>query len=487
MRPSPSNLQIWFVFAGFLFVTPPLSASLDQAMEMYQAQQYQQAYAMFSELAAIGNHQAQYMLGIMYSEGQGVDRDQARAYAWIQVANETLDNTRYRDVSELLFLTMSAQDKQRAQDLTLELISEFGSDALNNTLYPKPLNDAQCSQEYSPISKVTPRYPATELMRGNMGIVEVEFTISPQGYVRDLIASTYTSEDFARSASVAAHQFRYQPRIRNNQAVPVHGVMNRIVYFIETDPGDRITNQNKLKQNIYVTRDKAMQGNPMEQFKYAAMLNAYRPFSDYLDDVDVEYQEANRWYLSSATAGQPNAQFILGRNMVQGLGCEVDEEHGMRWINLSAAFGYAPAQRYLAQSMINNPDAQRTEAAVKWLRNSVENSDYYYPSKVLLAWELATSPLDSIRNGAEALSLLREKPTHYYDEVRVLETRAAAHAELGEFSPAVRFQKDAIKKARRLGWSIPVMMERLDSYQNRQAWRGEYYPPEIPADSVSGN
>lgn len=92
-----------------------------------------------------------------------------------------------------------------------------------------------------------------------------------------------------------------------------------------------------------------------------------------------------------------------------------------------------------------------------------------------MAWQLATGANVEMRDGKEALKLLGSKPNLYFDEVRILETHAAAYAETGDFSKAVKYQKKAIKKAKNLDRGIPVMYIRLESYRAEKPWRGYYH------------
>jgi TPR repeat protein len=364
-----------------------------------------------------------------------------------------------------------------AEEKAADLHARLGQEALKESLYPKPLSDEECTQDVVPISRKPPDYPMAALNKGQMGLVETEFTISPQGYVRDLITVKFNIPVFANATAKAMSQWRYAPRIVNDNAVPAHDVRTLFLFQLEDEFGPTgATNANKIRKALNAAREKAVAGAPVEQFRYALMLNDYNKFKSYLKGINLEQQEANQWYLASAVAGLPNAQFTLGRNMMQGKGCAVDEPGGRKWIDAAAAGGFSPAQRFLAQDLIGNTGQQKYRAAMKWLESSVVFGDYY-PSKVMLAWEYATSYLDEYRNGDKALELLQGEPGDYHDRVRILETEAAAYAETGEYALAVKKQQEAIKASKNLDWDIPEMRARLASYEASKPWRGAYFVP----------
>ena len=112
-------------------------------------------------------------------------------------------------------------------------------------------------------------------------------------------------------------------------------------------------------------------------------------------------------------------------------------------------------------------------ALMSWLRTAVQSD--YFPAKVELAWELAASTTPGLRDPDEALALVSQRDTAYFDRVRILETQAAAYARTGNFKKAVKLQKKALKEAESLEWSIPVMSNRLGFYTLGKAWAGPYY------------
>jgi protein TonB len=87
--------------------------------------------------------------------------------------------------------------------------------------------------DYLPIVRVAPVYPARALSRGLEGYVDLSFTVTTAGTVRDPIVIFSTSSLFERAASQAVLKFKYKPRVVDGVPVDVPGVKTRITFKIE--------------------------------------------------------------------------------------------------------------------------------------------------------------------------------------------------------------------------------------------------------------
>jgi protein TonB len=87
--------------------------------------------------------------------------------------------------------------------------------------------------DYLPIVRVAPVYPARALARGIEGYVDMEFTVTTTGTVKDPIVVFSTSGLFNRAAERAVLKFKYKPRVVDGQPVDVPGVRTRITFKIE--------------------------------------------------------------------------------------------------------------------------------------------------------------------------------------------------------------------------------------------------------------
>ena len=87
--------------------------------------------------------------------------------------------------------------------------------------------------DYLPIVRVAPVYPARALSRGLEGFVDLSFTVTTTGTVRDPIVLQSTSSLFERAAIRAVLKFKYKPRVVDGVPVDVSGVKTRISFQLE--------------------------------------------------------------------------------------------------------------------------------------------------------------------------------------------------------------------------------------------------------------
>ena len=87
--------------------------------------------------------------------------------------------------------------------------------------------------DYLPIVRVAPVYPARALSRGLEGYVDMEFTVTTTGTVKDPVVVFSTSSLFERAAERAVLKFKYKPRVVDGVPVEVPNVKTRITFKIE--------------------------------------------------------------------------------------------------------------------------------------------------------------------------------------------------------------------------------------------------------------
>ena len=87
-----------------------------------------------------------------------------------------------------------------------------------------------------------------------------------------------------------------------------------------------------------------------------------------------------------------------------------------------------------------------------------------------LAWVLATSPEESLRDGKRAIDLAKQACEEtQYKEAHILSTLAAGYAETGDFTTAVEWSRKALEIGEEE--MKPALAKELESYEASKPWR----------------
>lgn len=114
------------------------------------------------------------------------------------------------------------------------------------------------------------------------------------------------------------------------------------------------------------------------------------------------------------------------------------------------------------------------DEALSWYQKAVATAPEHVPSLNNLAWLLATSPKDSLRDGSRAVELMqRALGLPGVDRAYLNRTLAAAYAETGQYAKAVLTARAAMELAR--GQNNPALADQIHleerAYLSRSPWR----------------
>ncbi len=111
-------------------------------------------------------------------------------------------------------------------------------------------------------------------------------------------------------------------------------------------------------------------------------------------------------------------------------------------------------------------------AAVRMFRTAIaEKADIQ--ATTTIAWILATTSDESLRNGHEALQLIQPIAKQAGDDPLILSALAAANAEVGRYGEAVQAAERAVALVRSSGDNATgaLLEKRLVNYRANRPWR----------------
>ena len=96
------------------------------------------------------------------------------------------------------------------------------------------INIGAADQDVVPLVRVNPEYPIRAAQRGIEGWVEVAFTISASGTVKDAeVTGYYPSSVFNTAALRAIRRWKYNPKIENGKPVERPGMTVRLTFQLQ--------------------------------------------------------------------------------------------------------------------------------------------------------------------------------------------------------------------------------------------------------------
>jgi len=446
-----------------LLVSSAVHSATGLGIEYYDSQQFEKAYAEFSQSARAGDHLAQRNLGVMYVRGEHVERDLVRGHAWIALSEQ---HQAYADegLGDIVWQSIPEDQRDNAESAHQTLLAQYGKAALRERMQPEFSGSASQPVQRRVTKRVTPQYPRTAARRGMEGWVDIMFTIEKDGSTSDHLPYYSTHDLLRESAMEAMRQIQFEPQSLDGDPVRVHGATYRFIFQLGGEDTER-TRVRMVDRYMRQLRESAEEGNPQDQYVYGYMLSAAQSYS-FSPEID---DNANEWFLAAAEQGYHPAGFFLGKNTLYGNQCEVDTEQSHLWLIRSARNGVSESQYLLAMELMSGTHFEQDEhKALYWLEEAGAGNT---PARLRHAWLRVTHPDRAVRSAERAEQLWQSLDEDYHDRQRYYQTAAAIAAERGDFAAAVEWQNKAKEDARELGLPLNTLEAQLARYQSEQAWR----------------
>jgi TPR repeat protein len=444
---------IWLLV--LLLWVRPACADLMSAQAAYQKGDFPKAFQDFRELAEIGQPMAQLNLAILYSRGEGARQSDIYAYAWASLAAQNGLEKAQSMADRLRPLLAPGSDR-----IAADIKAQFGNAVLDAKLNPR-IADSDLTEGWrkrcSPIHAYMPSYPVDAARSGLSGQVYVEFSLLADGRARmPRVISALPRGIFEAAARESLLHSEFAPA-PTSEAVPCN-------LFFRFNGNRAAEGYPQLLAYVKQTQLRAEAGDPQAQMLYGMLLAG-------LPQLNRPPTAAMPWFLKSAQAGLPIAQYQVGYSLLKGWGCDCDVNKGLEWLRRAAQAGQPDAEVRLAEYALHgNPDEERLRQAKLWLEQAAASGNR--DGKLYLAALLATSDATEAHDPKRAIELVNEVFKGVKDDPTAFEIRAAAQASAGDFPGAVKSEAKALSLAQKLHWDTAPMNQRMSSYDAHQPWRG---------------
>ncbi|GAA4899748.1 TonB family protein [Ferrimonas pelagia] len=449
--------RLW-IFVATMLISLPQHADLSQGLTAYAEDDFATARTEFLALAPLGNEAAIFNLGVMSLYGEGVEKDAVDAYAWFSLAAHW-GHPDAKSAQKKVKQVLSPTAQKLAQQKALEYQTAWDKAALQQRLFPQLLTAEQRNSHQSsspvPARRQNPHYPIELARKGIEGWVVMEFSVAADGSVRDLLITESVPEKaFDKAALQAMKKWRYEfPEGVEQRDHPGQSIR------LDFSLSNAVVDENKLDAMLtqYQT------GDPSTALLYARVLDHLKITKELPpahQDIDT-----TALYQMAAQAGSHYAQRELARRLMNGDTCVQERKKGLNWLQIAAQNGDPQAQYALGSQLLwINDTEQDQNKAHHWLMAAHEQGHPYAGVHLVRLFTLADS--EQWHDPKRAIVLGKEMLAQQDTNAELLSALAAAHHQLGETKEAIKWQKRAVKYAKRSGWALEPFEQALTKYQS---------------------
>ncbi len=337
-KPAPSNADAQY--------------NLDKGFSYILDQKYTKAMKWYKRAAAQGNTDAQYFIGDMYYEGQGVRQNYAEAFKWFKLAaaQGQADAQYYigfmYDMGEGV-----AQDDAEAFKW-YKLAAANGNRSAQYIIGHMYYEGQGVAQDYTEALKWL-KLAARQGNGGALYDIGLMYRMG-QGVAQDDVRAymwlnlaavrRYANADTARdilAAQMTPQQISEAPNIARNVELATLSIVieNNKALGSDFEDGVWAYLQNNYAVAIVKFRLAAVQGHAIAQSLIGSMY-------DNGQGVVQDYAEGLKWYKLAAAQGNAAASCNIGLKYWKGKGDVQDYTEALKWLKLAAAQGHRDAQHF---------------------------------------------------------------------------------------------------------------------------------------------
>ncbi len=319
----------------------------DKGVAAYKHHYYSKARMHLLPLASRGHANAQYYMGLLFANGEGVDQDYEIAIKWYRRAAEQDHSDAQSQLGTIYF-----EGKFVAQDFKEAIKYWIGAAGHGNEVALYGLGVLYDGGGGKSVRRDSSKALKCYKLAADKGYAPAQLKLGWK---------YHSGESVLQNAVEANRFFRMAADQGSVQAQCALADRYRI------GVGDVA----KPREAFGLYRAAAEQGYSAAQFGFAEM---------HTDNVVVppNYMEARSWYRKAAEQGHVKAQSKLGQMYIDGRWITQSYSEGLKWIRLAADQGDSEAQNYLGWLFAYGRFVEKSSVdAEKWYRLAADQGNMY--------------------------------------------------------------------------------------------------------------
>ncbi len=425
-------------FCGLLLVgsTQALAVDIYHADDLFEAENYQQAFIEYQKSAALGNPHAHYRLATLYNNGLVSALEPAMALHHLYIAA----GYQYEDAAERLDeMLMHIPDDARAAvkgALFAEPIEEY-EDRLRHTFYP-------LLKEGAGHKRRTKFHNMLRRNNKNLTLKLRDCEVEADGSWRNFI----TLVSFTRRGALNSSKYRDRRAPSHN-----HHRLSSCNQYMPLGHRDYPIKHDELRDTMMKNRKR----DDAHALYTASMIIAMHPIfeSEPNEGIDMLTKAADRHHPQAAYVLGNRHYFYPGRDLVKGL----------HYLTMAARFNYAPAEYRLGRILTDHPLIQTDEEkALFWFESAAKKE--LVPA-IIKAAELRLFAEDvSLRSRQKALEWLKNVPTtdRTNPEYQYLMAMSHKNQPKPNWAQFFRGMERAIHNGTMAGWDVSEWQSMYNKY-----------------------
>ena len=341
-------MKVLTVVVLLCFSLSARSATIEQAVANLQDKKFDLALTQFTELASLGNKDAQYSVGAMYINGNGVEKNYVTGYAWVKLASSKKGKLA-TELLEKLEAALPRAMLDNGEKVYQSLLEEYSDEVVVESRKPKIAKGSSGEyRDYKPIRKKAPTYPKGMAKKQMSGSVMVEYDIDQFGRTRHHRVLSASHNAFKRSSIEAMLSFLYKPATIDSSPVYSYAVINKFSYVM----GGGKPDDEQVVKLLGELELQAETGTSMDRYRFANSIHLFATLNG-MSDKNYDIPNQNEWFYKSAVDGQPHAQYRIGSNILYGEQCVANKDTAHYWLTEAAQRGSFLAQFLLGMERYN--------------------------------------------------------------------------------------------------------------------------------------